>query len=110
MRARFHSYAIFIIHKASALRSSWSQAYHNQRTNNPVNAHLISMPSTAQNIQNLENVWQKMTLTFNTHNLHILNECLHLTTFRSLPVIDSNKILFSLFLIEKPKLPNLTLP
>ena len=27
---------------------------HNQRTNGPVNAHLISWPSKAQNIQNLE--------------------------------------------------------
>ena len=33
--------------------------YHklNQRTNGPVNAHLISWPSKAQNIQNLENIW-----------------------------------------------------
>ena len=29
----------------------------NQRTNGPVNAHLISRPSTAQNIQNLEKIW-----------------------------------------------------
>ena len=29
----------------------------NQRTNGPVNAHLISLPSKAQNIQNLENIW-----------------------------------------------------
>ena len=29
----------------------------NQRTNGPVNAHLISCPSKAQNIQNLENLW-----------------------------------------------------
>ena len=29
----------------------------NQRTNGPVNAHLISWPSRAQNIQNLENTW-----------------------------------------------------
>ena len=29
----------------------------NQRTNGPVNAHLISWPSKAQNIQNLENIW-----------------------------------------------------
>ena len=29
----------------------------NQRTNGPVNAHLISWPSQAQNIQNLENIW-----------------------------------------------------
>ena len=30
-----------------------------QRTNGPVNAHLISCPSKAQNIQNLENIWFK---------------------------------------------------
>ena len=29
----------------------------NQRTNGPVNAHLISWPSRAQNIHNLENIW-----------------------------------------------------
>ena len=29
----------------------------NQRTNGPVNAHLISWPSKVQNIQNLENIW-----------------------------------------------------
>ena len=29
----------------------------NQRTNGPVNAHLISWPSKTQNIQNLENIW-----------------------------------------------------
>ena len=29
----------------------------NQRTNGPVNAHLISWPSKAQNKQNLENIW-----------------------------------------------------
>ena len=28
-----------------------------QRTNGPVNAHLISWPSKAQNIKNLENIW-----------------------------------------------------
>ena len=28
-----------------------------QRTNGPVNAHLISWPSKAQNIRNLENIW-----------------------------------------------------
>ena len=28
----------------------------NQRTNGPVNAHLIFWPSKAQNIQNLENI------------------------------------------------------
>ena len=30
--------------------------YSNQRTNGPVDAHLISWPSKAQNIQNLENI------------------------------------------------------
>ena len=29
----------------------------NQRTSGPVNAHLISWPIKAQNIQNLENIW-----------------------------------------------------
>ena len=29
----------------------------NQRANGPVNAHLISWPSKAQNKQNLENIW-----------------------------------------------------
>ena len=29
----------------------------NQRTNGPENAHLISWPTKAQNIQNLENIW-----------------------------------------------------
>ena len=40
--------------------------HRNQRTNGPVNAHLISWPRKAQNIQNLENM-SEMTLTFNTH-------------------------------------------
>ena len=31
--------------------------YAKQKTNGPVNAHLISWPSKAQNIQNLENKW-----------------------------------------------------
>ena len=36
-------------------------------TSGPVNAHLISWPSKAQNIQNLEKYGKEMTLTFNTH-------------------------------------------
>ena len=32
-------------------------AFMNERTYGPVNAHLISWPSKAQNIQNLENIW-----------------------------------------------------
>ena len=39
----------------------------NQRTNGPVNAHLISWLCKAQNIQNLEYNGKEMTLTFNTH-------------------------------------------
>ena len=38
------------------------------------------------------------------------NRCLFLLTFRSLVAIVYEKTLFSLFPIEKPKLPNLTLP
>ena len=34
----------------------------NQRTNGPVNAHLISWPSKAQNIQNLEHIWYRNNL------------------------------------------------
>ena len=37
------------------LFQSWGHKK-NQRTNGPVNAHLISWPSKAQNIQNLENI------------------------------------------------------
>ena len=29
----------------------------NEKTNGPVNAHLLSCPSKAQNIQNLKNIW-----------------------------------------------------
>ena len=34
--------------------SMYSKKKKNQRTNGPVNAHLVSWPSKAQNIQNLE--------------------------------------------------------
>ena len=40
------------------LQYCWKLKYvFNQRTNGPVNAHLISWPSKAQNKQNLENIW-----------------------------------------------------
>ena len=45
----------------------WTNILTNQRTNGPVNAHLISWPSKAKNIQNLEIYGKEMTLTFNTH-------------------------------------------
>ena len=50
-------------HKPKAICSPLFQSWgHNQRTSGPVNAHLISWPSKAQNIHGKE-----MTLTFNTH-------------------------------------------
>ena len=36
--------------------SEWHSSFRDQRTNGPVNPHLISWPSKAQNIQNLENI------------------------------------------------------
>ena len=38
-------------------RSMFKSIKKNQRTNGPVNAHLISWPCKTQNIQNLENIW-----------------------------------------------------
>ena len=35
-------------------------SYDNQRTSGPANAHLISWPSKAQNIQNLESFHKKL--------------------------------------------------
>ena len=43
--------------KIRRLMRKRDKLYYNQRTNGPVNAHLISWPSKAQNIQNLENIW-----------------------------------------------------
>ena len=61
---------------------------HNQRTNVPVNAHLIAWPSKAQNIQNVENIWQRNDLDDLDHQYShtFINSisCLHLPTFRSL--------------------------
>ena len=45
-----------------------------------------------------------------SHTFIHLIRCLLLLTFRSLAAIVSENPLFSLFPIEKPKLPNLTLP
>ena len=39
----------------------------NQRTNGPVNAHLISWPSKAQEYKTWKIYGKEMTLTFNTH-------------------------------------------
>ena len=48
------SLPLYIIH---VLKLAIQVTIKNQRTNGPVNAHLISWPSKAQNIQNLENIW-----------------------------------------------------
>ena len=45
-----------------------------------------------------------------SHTFIYLIRCLLLLTFRSLAAIVSEKSTVSLFPIEKPKLPNLTLP
>ena len=67
--------------------------YVNQRTNGPVKAHLISWPSKAQNIQNLENIWYRNDLDLQYSPTFILNsiKCLHLPLFRSLAAIVSEK-------------------
>ena len=43
--------------KWRCLMNKGASQFEDQRTNGPVNAHLISWPSKAQNIQNLENIW-----------------------------------------------------
>ena len=43
----------------------FAQENQDKRTNGPVNTYLISWPSKAQNIQNLEIYGKEMTLTFN---------------------------------------------
>ena len=64
----------------------------NQRTNGPVNAHLISWPSKAQNIQNLENIWLRNDLDLQyLHTFIISISCLHLPTIRSQATIVSEK-------------------
>ena len=65
---------------------------HNQRTNGPVNAHMISWLSKAQNIQNLENIWLRNDLDLQySHTLIIPIICLYLSTFRSQAAIVSEK-------------------
>ena len=65
---------------------------YNQRTNGPANAHLISWPSKAQNIQNLENIWKRNDLDLQySHTFIISISFLHLPTFRSQAAIVSEK-------------------
>ena len=77
--------------KANGIKNIF-EIFLNQRTNGPVNAHLISWPSNAQNIQNLENIWQRNDLDRQYSHTFINSiSCLHLLTFRSLAAIDSEK-------------------
>ena len=57
----------FHVHPMSSKFALTDSYMYNQRTNGPVNPHLISCPNKAQNIQNLEIYGKEMTLTFNTH-------------------------------------------
>ena len=59
-----HAFTILYVNEYS-LMLYWSN--NNQRTNGPVNAHLISWPSKAQNIQIWKIYGKEMTLTFYTH-------------------------------------------
>ena len=76
----------------------------NQRTNGPVNAHLISWPCKAQNIQNLDNIWYRNDLDLQySHTFINPISFLHLPTFRSLAAIVSEKSTVFIFPKEKPK-------
>ena len=83
----------YTISSPMSLRLRWAKnESKNQRTNGPVNAHLISWPSKAQNIQNLENIWIRNDLDLQySHTFIISISCLHLPTFRSLAAILSEK-------------------
>ena len=47
----------YIEYRFSVLQCRKMKTNINQKTNGPVNAHLISWPTKAQNVQNLENIW-----------------------------------------------------
>ena len=83
-----------IIRLGSLIRA-FALDFIDQRTNGPVNAHLISWPTKAQNIQNLENIWYRNDLDLQySHNFKNSISCLHLLTFssfRSLTAIVSEK-------------------
>ena len=72
----------------------------NQRTNGPVNAHLISWPSKAQKYKIWKIYGKEMTLTFYTQLTSI--SCLHLPTFRSQAAIVSEKSTVFTFSHRKP--------
>ena len=43
--------------KTPTIKTEKGQRQINQRTNGPVNAHLMYWPTKAQNIQHLEHIW-----------------------------------------------------
>ena len=55
MSSDFHFLELESFH--TKFGSDRHSSFYYKRTNGPVNAHLISWPSKAQNIQNLENIW-----------------------------------------------------
>ena len=78
--------------KSSGVRKCKHCGRYNQRTNGPVNAHLISWPSKAQNVQNLENIWLRNDLDLQySHTFINYIRCLHLLPFRSQAAIVSEK-------------------
>ena len=77
---------------------------YNQRTNGPVNAHLISWPSKAQNIQNLENIWYRNDIDLQYSHFFIISiSCLLLPTLRSQATIVSEKSTVFTFSHRKAK-------
>ena len=83
---------LILMRSKAQIRNQWYdlKEIKNQRTNGPVNAHLISWPSKAQNIHNLENIWQRNDLDLQySHTFIISISCLNLPTFRSQAAIVS---------------------
>ena len=56
-RTKLYCLSTGICYPISFFRVKFVDITTNQRTNGPVNTHLISWPSKAQNIQNLDNIW-----------------------------------------------------
>ena len=96
----------YILFKCLLLVYDKGVTYLNQRTNGPVNAHLISGPRITTKHGNVEKQGLEMTLTFNTH-FHLLNELSAATNFQATGCYSFLNI--HCFPIEKPKLPNPTL-
>ena len=68
LKQQIKCHILSVFYKGISRRYIFSQALINQRTNGPVNAHLISGP----NLSTKQKKGQEMTLTLNTH-FHLLN-------------------------------------